>query len=264
VHLERASVAASAASDAGVVTKHVNVPWTMDDRYKLANYWWVVSEIIRRHPELQLEETYPMDGFYDCLTIHGVSNGQQVHIDLNRNGSVHVHPDDIGLAKADEFFTEADPHSIVKRIEHAAGVSAEGSVAPSTGRTLVYRVLAQVLTQLVTNKSAWGVRALTPVPQGHAISIAVPDPEIRTSSPLPSVFATPVDFEAFVISSGFRAVPRSGRFWALQRDGDVVAVLDTRGVVHTSASRIQLEPLYERVGRNLTQTVAVALESILP
>ena len=75
--------------------------WTMEDRYKLANYWWVVSEVIRRHPELKVEETYPMDGFYDCLTIYGVTNGQQVHIDLNRNGSIHAHPEHIGLAKAD-------------------------------------------------------------------------------------------------------------------------------------------------------------------
>jgi hypothetical protein len=40
-------------------------------RHKLAVYWWVASELIRRHPQLELFETHPLDSFYDCLTLVG-------------------------------------------------------------------------------------------------------------------------------------------------------------------------------------------------
>lgn len=245
------------------MTGRVHGSWTMEDRYRLANYWWVVSEVIRRHPELELEETHPMDGLYDCLTIHGASNGEPVHIDLNRNGSVHVHPGHIGFVRADEFFTEADPHAIVKRIERAAGLTSVPLAPPSAGRTLVYRVLARALAQLVTDRSYWDVRALTTAPHGHSVFIPVQVASALDASPLPDVFPAPADFEAFVVGARLHDGPRPGRFWAILRNGDVVAVLDTRGIVHTSGSRIELEPLYERVGRSLTQTVAVALASLL-
>ena len=243
---------------------HVHTSGTMEDRYKLAGYWWVAGEIVRRNPALELEETYPLDGFYDCLTIHGESNGRPVHIDLNRNGSIHVHPEHIGLVQAAELLTQVEPHTVVKRIEAAAGLT-PGSTAPSsTGRTLVHRILARALHQLVVDKGIWDVRALTSQPRGHAISIPMGQSGGLDASPLPMVFPTPTDFEAFVVGARPLDGARPGRFWALKRDADVLAVLDARGVVHTSTSRTELVPLYERVGRNLTQTMAIALANVLP
>lgn len=244
--------------------KATEPPVQVAPRYKNAAYWWIVSELIRRHPYLELRETYPMDGFYDCLTLVGPGTRGNVHIDFNRLGSIHIHPDLIHFLEAGEIMKSSDPHRSVRRIEEAAGLVPPSKTPPSSPRTITLRLMARLMNFLVNDRAAWQIQMLAPEATGHAISL-LDTPEFAAGkSPLPRVFSRLEDFHAFLESSRFTQQAGPGRFWAVRRDNDVVAVFDTDGVVHTASARTALRPLYARMNRNLTQTMAAALADVLP
>lgn len=234
-------------------------------RYRVAAYWWIATELVRRNPKLVLVETYPLDGFYDCLTLFGDSGGRKVHIDLNRLGSIHIHPDHIHHLEDRQVIAHQDAHWAVKEIERVAGLTPAETTPSSNSRTITLRILARTLNYLVNDKSSWDVRML----DHHGFDIASPHastlfgPE-HGSHPFPNVFPTAQDFKAFATQSGLAESYEPGRLWTLLRDEVPVAVFDTKGVVHTRESRIALKPLYARMNRNLTQTMAHALGNLLP
>ena len=233
-------------------------------RYKNAAYWWIVSELIRRHPKLELLETYPMDGFYDCLTLFGPGARGNVHIDFNRFGSIHIHPEHVHFLEAVEVMKSSDPHRSVRRIEEAAGLVPPSKTPPSSPRTITLRLMARLMNFLVNDKAAWQIQMLTSEASGYAISLLDTPEYAAGKSPLPHVFTRVEDFHAFLESSRFAQQTAPGRFWAVRRDDDVIAVFDTEGVVHTASARTSLRSLYARTNRNLTQTMAVALADVLP
>ncbi|MFF9564740.1 hypothetical protein ACF1AJ_15450 [Leifsonia sp. NPDC014704] len=233
-------------------------------RYKLASYWWLASELVRRNPKLELRETYPNDGFYDCLSLFGDGSHGPVHIDLNRVGSVHVHPDHIHFTEVGELMSQENPHEAVKRIEEVAGLTPAIKAPASSARVVTLRVMAALMNYLVNDRSRWDLRMLTPGSSGYAIPILDTIGMDQNKSPLPEVFRDVADFHAFLMSSRFAEFFVPGRFWALRRGDDVVAVFDTQGFVHTADARTALRPLYARTGRNITQTMVTALAGLLP
>lgn len=234
-------------------------------RYRVSTYWWIATEIVRRNPKLELVETYPMDGFYDCLTLFGEQGGRKVHIDLNRLGSIHIHPDHIHHMEDREVLAHQDAHWAIKEIERVAGLTPADTAPASNSRIITLRILARALNYLVNDKSSWDVRML----DHHGLDLTAPlaptifEPKAG-SHPFPNVFPTAYHFEAFAISSDLPHSYEPGRLWTLLRDESPVAVFDTKGVVHTRECRIALKPLYARMNRNLTQTMAHALGELLP
>jgi len=239
-------------------------PLEVAGRYKLASYWWLASELVRRNPQLELLETYPMDGFYDCLSLFGAGSRGPVHIDLNRLGSVHVHPDYIHFIEIGELVSQENPHDAVKRIEGVAGLTPAVKAPASSARVVTLRVIAALMNFVVNDRAQWDVRMLAPYSSGYAIPLPGSPHAGDEKSPLRGVFANPADLHAFLISSRFADPFVPGRFWALKRDDEVVAVFDARGVAHTAHARTALKPLYARTGRNITQTMATALADVLP
>jgi hypothetical protein len=240
-------------------------PFSLSSRYYVPAYWWVATELARRNPQLELIETYPLDNFYDCLTLHGESSLGLVHIDLNRLGSVHVHPDHIGLMSGAEIAASDDAHWAVKEIERVAGL-APNETAPSSGaRIITLRLMARVVNYLVNDRATWTLRMLSP--NGYGWSFALfPDEDILAgkTTPMPDVFPTERQYRSFLIETGMPEDFQEGRFWGLQCDERTVAVFDTKGVVYTKQARTVLKSLYARTNRNLTQTMAVALADVLP
>jgi hypothetical protein len=231
-------------------------------RYATAAYWWVATELIRRSQHLALIETYPMEGFYDCLTLVGKSDAGPVHIELNRHGSIHVHPHHIALMSGADLIGHDDAHWAVKEIERAAGLIPSKKPPVSTARLVTLRLMARVVNYLVNDRSAWTLRVMSLGREGYALPLMeAPEGEI---TPLPGVFPAERLYGAFLEASGLPDEFERGRFWALQRDGIAVAVFDTKGFVHTEHARTALRPLYARVNRNLTQTMMVALADVLP
>lgn len=234
------------------------------DRYKIASYWWLASELVRRNPKLELSETHPVDGFYDCLSLFGGGSRGPVHIDLNRLGSVHVHPDHIHFIEVRELLSLADPHEAVKKIEEVAGLMPTIKSPASSARVITLRVMAALMNFLVNDRAPWDLRMLTPDSSGYAIPILDSSVMDDKTSPLPQVFPDLADFHAFLMSSRFAEPFMPGRFWGLKRGDDVVAVFDTHGLVHTAQARTALRPVYGRTGRNITQTMVTALADLLP
>ncbi len=102
---------------------------------------------MRRHPQrLALYRTHPGGGTYDCLSVRPP---QETLIDLNRNGSIHVHqrldgtPTPWRPATWDEYF-RADPRRFLEAVESAAGLPRPKQVPSSTPMTLTLRVLATI------------------------------------------------------------------------------------------------------------------------
>jgi hypothetical protein len=233
-------------------------------RFKLASYWWLASELVRRNPKLELRETYPMDGFYDCLSLFGDGSRGPVHIDLNRLGSVHVHPDHVPFIEVGELVSQENPHEAIKRLEEVAGLTPAIKAPASSARVVTLRVMAALMNFLVNDRARWDLRMLAPESSGYAIPILESLFADDDKSPLPGVFADPADFHAFLMSSRFAKPFVPGRFWALKRDDEVVAVFDTQGLVHTAHARTALKPLYARTARSITQTMVTALADLLP
>jgi hypothetical protein len=235
------------------------------DRFRVAAYWWLATEILRRNPVLELLETYPLDGFYDCLTLVGNVSSRDVHIDFNRLGSIHVLPDHNHMIEVGHVLQHQDAHWAVKEIEDAAGLQPGEHTQASNSRTITLRVLARAVNYLVNDRSTWDIRMIDPTRLGLAAPLApeLVDPETH-AYPFPTVFTTEAQFHAFLMLAELPHSHVGGRLWALLRDQTPVAIFDTKGWVHTPESRVALKPLYVRMNRNLTQTMASALGGLLP
>lgn len=97
-------------------------PYDMTDvntRLRLAQSWWLASELARRHPELLIIETHPGGGQYDCLSL---VKDEQTLIDVNRVGSIHIHHDDGESIPIDSLCQQQEPYAVLKSVERRAGL----------------------------------------------------------------------------------------------------------------------------------------------
>lgn len=231
-------------------------------RHRLATYWWLASELVRRHPDLNVVETYPMDGFYDCIAVMGRASNRDVHVEMNRLGKIHVHPDKVGFMSTEGLMSHDDALQGVRELEAACGLPKSKS-ASSSSRLITLRLIARTLSLVVNDSSVWDVRMLTWDGHGHSVSLVEPETFAPKKTPFSSVFPSEPMFQSFVISSK-PDEDSYGRFWGLSRNGETIAIFDTRGLIYTREQRVSLKPLYARLGRSLTLTTVHALGNVLP
>ena len=243
-------------------TSRMNDGLGISARNRIAAYWWLASELVRRHPELNVIETYPMDGFYDCVSVIGSVANRDVHIDMNRLGSIHVHPEHIGFMTIEQILSSDDPLMGVRELERVCGLPKSSSVS-SGSRIIVLRLIARVLSLVVNDTATWDVRMLTPDGSGHSTSLLEPESAVPDKWPFSTIFPTEALFHSFTIASKL-GEDIYGRLWGLRKDGLVVAILDTRGYAYTREQRTSVKPLYARMGRSLTLTAVHALGNVLP
>ncbi|MFG1636984.1 TY-Chap2 family putative peptide chaperone [Pseudonocardia alni] len=227
-------------------------------RFRIAQSWWLASELVRRHPHLLVLETHPGGGQYDCLTL--VERGSVAPVgllQLNRAGRMHVEPH-LGQFEPVEWIemlTTDDGHSALRTLEQRAGLRPPVPRAPATGpHTLSYRVLARILASLVDDRHAWDVRNGQLDSSGYG---GGPRPGLDR---FPSVREGLCDVRA----SDLLGEP-AYRFWLLLRAEDAVAVLDTDGRVHfTDRDPVELLPVYRENGSRLTTLVGRVFGHVLP
>ena len=221
-------------------------------RFVIAQSWWIASEIARRHPQLVLIETHPCDGMYDCLTLVDRYRWTSV-VDLNRVGRLHVRGR-TGFATWSDAIGAPDGHEMVRRLERAAELPARRPTPPTTARTLVYRLIARVLTSLIDDRHAWDAR------NGFHDSSGG-DAGRRGDLDLFPTIRSDLDEDR---QDGFLGDPAC-RYWLLTRADEAVAVLDGDGRLHRrDRSPVTLLPLYRRTGSSLTATIGGALGDLLP
>ncbi|MBC7308217.1 MAG: hypothetical protein H5T80_15100, partial [Dietzia sp.] len=131
------------------------------ERFKIAQSWWVASELARRNPHLFIHEWHPGGGSYDCLgLVDDRAPTDGIVLDLNRAGSLHVlKPEEATVAAWWELVGAEDPHLIVKRVERAAGL-APIKRPQTTDRSLTYRAITQALATAVNDRHIWDARSL--------------------------------------------------------------------------------------------------------
>jgi hypothetical protein len=220
------------------------------NRFVLAQSWWLASRLVRRHPELDLIETHPGGGLYDCLTL--VRDGHTV-VDVNRAGSIHV-PGAEGFTPIPtaSLLDCEEPAEIVARIETAAGLRSPVRAPRSTPAVLTFRTIAHLMAVTVDDGRRWDVRNEyldvdgTGSPPGALAGFPVAAERARQRRP-----------------DGHRGA-WGRRFWGVSRDEEVVAVVETDGSVHVGRQVLDLPTLYQASNRRLTATVAAALGTILP
>lgn len=226
-----------------------------------AQSWYVASELVRRHPELRIIETHPGGGKYDCLSLQQPDGNGVVH--LNRAGRMHVvnprTPDfqpiswraSVPVSAKGDLFDPCAPH-VVKTLELAAGLPAPHPTPPLRPATFTYRVIARVLGRLINEKDTWDARNER-LHSSHTV----------TNRGYLRRFPAAADAARDRRDSDFLGMP-TYRFWALLRDGEPVAILDSDGVAYLPTETYQLPEVYRRTGCKLTATISHVLGDVLP
>jgi T3SS (YopN, CesT) and YbjN peptide-binding chaperone 2 len=240
-------------------------------RLVIAQSWFVASELVRRHPELRLIETHPGDSQHDCLTLCvGAGPEPSQRIQLNRWGRMHVHGEGNGSSDPNPIPWNAtlatrsrkdaahvdearDAHTVIKELEMRAGLPQVASAPASSPAALSYRMAARVLSGLVNDKYRWDVRNErlyasdgTFLDNGDVLGF-------RTAE----VAVSQRRADDILGAPGYR-------YWALLRDEQPVAILDTDGNLHLPDRVTSLPKLYASHGRSLTATIGLALGRVLP
>ena len=227
--------------------------WVPADRFIEAQTWWIASELIRRHPHLRLAET-THDEVGTSLVAYDPESVIETQVILNRAAGIHLpdRPDfEIGWS---EVFAAPSAHTVLLKIEAGLGMPLEGLPPATTEVTIVYRVIARILTSLVDDRHSWMIRGERP-----------DDPSVLehinwagdTSS-----FATLEDLIArwFVDSAAGRLEDQGlTHLWVLLRDLEPVAAFDLYGDVHTQYGRESLLPHFKQADGNLTMAIAETL-----
>ncbi len=135
--------------------------------------WRLVSEIVRRHPELRVAEMHFGGGQSDSLVLLPPGHGSGPACDFNRPGSMHVFdrldgrevPDDEWMwSTIWSDWSHAHPSSgadlkrVVREVESRVGLLPPPQVPPTGSASLTYRVIAAITVAAMFNLDAVDVR----------------------------------------------------------------------------------------------------------
>lgn len=224
------------------------------DRFVLQQAWWVLSELVRRHPALWLDHT--LDAVEGPALV-AQSLEPQLAVIATLHTGIEVHGADEPLSIPwPRVFASTHPHEIVKRIEQRTRLGVPGSTPATTGTSLVYRLAARFLALRLDDRHDWN---LVPIQVGPAIVQLSQHHEHPLVTGFPTVAAALADTllgvqrELAEIAPGLpAAVDPSPTLWALLRDATAVAVLETNGYLHgRDGSATDGMRLYRDHGRDL-------------
>lgn len=218
--------------------------------------WWVASELLRRHPELQIVETHPGGGQYDCLAIIGEQSPDELHIDLNRAGRMHVHTliasrfdrTQWGIEHPIEWSTEldqADRRLIPRYLEDAVGLAAPTQTPITTPKTLTFRVIYHLLLFALNEEAEWDAR------NGQLVSSGM------VSGSEPPHFNNIESAQDAL----HRSTPHSGQgnprydYWGMLRDDQCLGLFQTDGTLHRPGTDpVALMAIYNANKRDILPT----------
>lgn len=129
--------------------------------YLSAASWAVASSLVTLHDDFRVYETHPGGGLYDCLTICC----PHAKVDINREGSIHVHyspgGEAIPLLSARQWTARARKGNGTVRlavdIMHFCRIHPDEPPA-MTPHSLTYQVISRVLSGRQYDSHAWDAR----------------------------------------------------------------------------------------------------------
>lgn len=128
-----------------------------------AGSWTVAVEFTRAAPGLQVFETHPGGGQYDCLTLVDAD----VKIDINRVGSIHAHASPTGehtpLIPAEQWQAmlarPGGAAAVAETVAAGCGMPWAAHRPATTARLLQYRVISRLLASRAFSRAEWDVRS---------------------------------------------------------------------------------------------------------
>ncbi|WP_157008244.1 hypothetical protein [Agromyces laixinhei] len=229
------------------------------DRFLLAQTWWIVSELCRRHPHLRAGTVQAPDG-YRLVLVYDEPDAYRVQFDLV-GGAKFKLGDEVHTISWIEMMAPGNAHEIVKRIEVESGLGIPKNTPATTARSLVYRVIAAALAAGVNDRHDW-----------YAEEVAFDFDTDFGRHPVFSHFPTIPDAAAGhlrALAAQLAAEQRGQVVFqapmiALMRNHVPAVVFDLAGVAHTLDGAKELLPMYREINDNLTLTMMQIVGPRLP
>ena len=234
----------------------------MTNSIKVVTGWRLMAELARRHPDVWLIEAHPGDGQYDCLWLC-TNNGTRREpyddlcvIGVNLPGSIHVEP---WCSRPDGGWADVIDRGVTasaRNLEAAVGLASPERAPRTTRRTLIYRVLAGVLSAVALDEedASWDVRSGYHDTSGYGGGVrdhlfeSFPAAAERLRVAHPDDL---LDIAAY-------------RFWFITRREQPVLAFETAGTVWTLAGEtVDLMAAYNQADRNLAPVVGHLTASAL-
>lgn len=193
-------------------------------RHRVAASFALASALVERDPDLVVVETHPGGGQYDVLTLRRPGVGSVVG--LNRVGAISV-PGSARRWSWSEVVAADTPADLASAIAREAGIPTDAGSASTEAMAL--GVLVRVAAAHLLEGATWDIRSEVDDTAGwesrrRGFVDRFPDAAQRLA------VATPDDLLG---EPGYR-------FWAVLRDGDPVAVVETTGLAWTATGEVDL------------------------
>jgi len=223
--------------------------------------WRLVTELWRRFPDrFLLIETHPCSGMYDCLTLWS-RNANKGVLDVNREGSVHVHGgaqtgagDHVSWSDWVEKMLAESPDLFLDEVTVALRLPVPKHLPSSTETTIAYRFVAEFLTHTIGRRERWQCRNGCLDTSGYG------------GGQRDEWFAQFPDAATLVATERCGEAPfgPSYFYWFLLKDDVPMICLRTDGTLFTKqGSRHELLPLYRQKNR-IWPVINVVAGDLLP
>ena len=226
----------------------------MADRFVLRQTWWIVSELIRRHPDMWVKRYLHSEGGW-LVMVHTPDTALQVVFDLQ--SGMQVHEQGIQHFVPWSFvFAQNDAHTVVRKIENMTSLGKPTPTPATAAHSLTFRLIAQLLAMNLDDRRSWNALEveLDPILEGADPEA---DPLIR---PFPSVLAD-VKNQRDEIRELLGLEGRLRPYlWTIVRDLDPLLVLDADGFVHTRGGIYGTMEIYSAVQHDISRTAAAVLQ----
>ena len=119
--------------------------------------WWVVAELIRRHPHrLAVIETHPGGGMYDCLTVIGLEHGDpDLTMTLGPMGRLHTHGEFEEWPNWADVLLAPDRRALLLRLEASLGLTGPARTPATTAASIGPRLIANFFWRAATSRRRW-------------------------------------------------------------------------------------------------------------
>ncbi|MCM3849995.1 hypothetical protein ND486_27775 [Pseudonocardia sp. DR1-2] len=222
----------------------------------MAQSWWIASQLVRRHPRLAIIETKPDFTAQDNLALIDsvvAPSSRGAVLEIDRNGSLGRSSEpELPSMTWREVFEAGDPFEPLTRLEATAGLASPAGNPRSGRKAVAYRLIARLLSTTLNDRRPLQVRS------GYLQTFQLGSgcwPELRH---FPDVAAALDDVRTDDVDGqpGYR-------FWMLEHDHRLVAVLDTDArLYYADETSTDVYKRYRRTG-SLTRTLGDTLGQFL-
>lgn len=228
------------------------------DRFKLQQSWWIASEIARRHQGVWIDRFMDLDSG-PVLVAHHREQGVRVFFDLQHG--VRMQSGETWHWGWDTIFSLCGGHDLVRRIESASTLGIPKGAPASSGRSLVYRLIARLQSMHVDAARTWSAVPVPVVPMVQGRTEPERDPLLHGFE---SVHQDVHGHRQAAIEQfgDVQNVTVQPWLWAMTREVETAFVLDTDGFLHTRERGARsLLQWYDEAGRDIDRLAVRVLET---